>query len=988
MIAILKQPEVRAVSLRERGKAQRLVVEGGPSLSIGRSEGLDVVNEFKGERRTHGVMVCRNGAAIRAKPRPSYTKEVGYKVRRVHKASKFFIHSVPERRRLLPVKSWKKEVQSTMPEKVDGYCYLADPVSKNLGPYPRLKTLLSACPGFNLHHLFLFGTVLHYDITRTNKDYLAERDLWLFYDFPVGADSYFGKRHWQTPGLCYLKDPDAFYIGSWPTLLDVAENFNNFDFSKVVAVSEGKLHYDSSLPSSPVTDEDLVRIMSIFGNWRMGADNFIPNWDVREANPLHALFFAADVRIFQEVNDDSSNGLATTVVDSEGSSTSDITQDTAPETVESEMFEEPWQNELGGYSAVVKRFWRKNMYDFGMTNLYDAQISLRRKVVQDLDLDYPMVPRLLFVEINHVRTESFPNLDYVFHADQGKFPRLYQTRPESRDPDWLDIRRVDAFTTHFSDVHAIFQALDRRMFLLLEDKRPFMWLSTEYIYKARLKAQIHRLMDARTADARRSLFNHFKHGVSNFQFATLLLAMNLRVIYSNRKDSVVAYYDTGSRGEHQVDIQRAGYVLHYDEDDLATVYWLYKDVIVLLDAPPKNRTYFCADFVSLFQRCVARDIFPERVQAVFELLRICAHRRVHFDEPATRRVEYVNTSYFQTNKVLRFYRRTFGDDIAEPVLGKFGVYGLPEPRLPNGDIHDYPLLENCVFENFDITVPAMEAGQGCCAVKLVNCDVRRVQKYMTAERLLNSWTRRDAIQGFAYFTLVGCVRNRSGPRFPVYHVENFGVVQRETLVELHRQRAFIGLNPITFYTLQVGSLLAAYFGVIALIDRSMDLRETGNYCPGYCYKRVTDEDLGAWPTLRLVLQHATKNLHLSVTSNGFWCHIHTYVVPNSLSVAALIAQFSGTEHWSRWDVRVGAPSLPIAQLIPVEDMDKVELERRINTMLDRVNEINYNVRNLTHSIRRMELLAVVVIFIYLTSSEDDYVKLLSPSLALVLWYRL
>jgi hypothetical protein len=902
-------------------------------------------------------------------------------------ATKYFINSVPTSRRFLPAVSWKKEMRADLTCEVAGYCYLADSSTYNLGPYPRLKALLRACPSFDLRHLFLLGSVLHYDLSRKNDKYLEQLDMWLFYDFPVGADSYFGRRQWQTPGLCYLKDPDAFYIGTWPSLLEVAENFQYFDFSKVVVVSQGRLHYDSELPSMPLDDSELSKIMSVYGAWKIGGDHFRPNWDLRATNPLQELFFAADHRLFREIDEDSSGSLATTNYSEPESADSSFTQDTVPETIDSEMFEEPWQDELGGYSAVVKRFWRKNMYDFGAGNMFETQLALRRKVVQDLDLEYPIVPRMLFVEVNHVRTEIFPHLDHVYHADEGIFPRLYQTRRGSADPPWLDVRRVDTMTAHFSDVHAIFQALNRRMFILLEDKRPFMWLATEHLYKAKLKAQHQKLNDERTVDARRSLFTRFRHGVSEFHFATLLLAMNFRVIYSRRRDSVITYYSTGSRGEHPIAINRAGYVLFYDQDDLVTVYFTFKDVVTLLDAPPLTRTYFCADFVDLFERCVERDIFPERVQSVFELLRICAQGRVIFTVPPEIRIENVSTSTTQTQKVLRFYRRVYGDDAVEPAANKVGVYNLPAPKKRDGTTADYPVISECIFRNFDITLPAMEAGKGCCAVKLVNCHLRRIEKYTSADKLLKSWSRKAAIHGYAYFTLKGCVRNRLGPAFPVYHVENFGVVSKETLVELHRQRAFVGLSPLTIASMQTAAFLFAYFGVMATIDRTLDNRAVGHYCPGYCYKRVTDQDLGAWPTLRQMLHHATKNLHLSVTSNGFWCHVHTYAVPNSPSVASLLSEFRGTEHWSRWDKRVGAATIPIARLVPTDAVEAEAMTPLFKSELDRLQEINYNLREVTRSVKRLEAVAFIATLLYLTTSQDVGVCLIAPTVAFVLWFK-
>jgi hypothetical protein len=743
--------------------------------------------------------------------------------------------------------------------------------------------------------------------------------MWLHFDLPVGADSYFGRRQWQTPGLCYLKDPDAFYIGSWPTLLEVAENFENFDFSKVVVTCKGRLHYEESLPSVPTSVDELRQVLLTYGNWRIGA----ANWDPNPAHVLRELFEVQQPRPLDPLDDDSVS-LGPTLVDDEEAEDGSRTMTTAPESIASEMFEEPWQDATGGYDAVIKRFWRKNMYDFGAGSLFETRISLRRKVVQDIDLDYPSATRYLFVNTNNVRVEIFPFTTDVFHADDGRFPRLYQTRQRTPDPFWFDARRVDPYANHFSDVHAILQALNTRMFILLEDRRPFMWLSPEHIYRARLRAQTKRLVDSRSQEARQHLFFEFRHGVSNFHFATLLLAMNLRVIYSRIRDSVVAYYITGSRAHHPVNIRRVGHVLHYDEDDLVAIYRLFSSMVVLLDAPPQSRRHFCANYVNLFERCIARDIYPDRLQSAFELLRISFRRRVIFVGDTAERPDVIDRSFLQTSKVLRLYRRAYGDDAIEPQATRVGVYNLPAPLTRDGSTADYPDVGACVFTNFDITIPALEAGTGHCAVKLVNCDLRRINHFTRAGDLLKAWRKMDAIQGFSYFSLVGCVRNRTGPKFPVYHVENFGVVKRETLVELHRQRAFIGFHPLSvlrFVAVNAGTFIAAYFSFQIGIDALMDRDAIRAYEPGFCYRRVTDAELGAWPTLEEVLAHATKNLHLAVTSNGMWCHIHTYALSNGKSVLDLKQEYMTSRDSSRWQKRVGA-EVPVVVAEPVEELHR------------------------------------------------------------------
>jgi hypothetical protein len=165
------------------------------------------------------------------------------------------------------------------------------------------------------------------------------------------------------------------------------------------------------------------------------------------------------------------------------------------------------------------------------------------------------------------------------------------------------------------------------------------------------------------------------------------------------------------------------------------------------------------------------------------------------------------------------------------------------------------------------------------------------------------------IKGPVYFSLAGYVRTNGGFKHPVYHVENYGTVDRSVLKKLHDQRAFVGFKPlplISFLFANVFSFTFAYFTLLTIIDHALDQRGSGNFFPGYCYKRVTDANLGMWPKLRHVLASANKNMHFAITSNGLWCHVHSYRIHNHPSVDSLRSEFRRSEDSKRWDIRVGA----------------------------------------------------------------------------------
>jgi hypothetical protein len=147
--------------------------------------------------------------------------------------------------------------------------------------------------------------------------------------------------------------------------------------------------------------------------------------------------------------------------------------------------------------------------------------------------------------------------------------------------------------------------------------------------------------------------------------------------------------------------------------------------------------------------------------------------------------------------------------------------------------------------------------------------------------------------------------------------------------------------------------------------------------------------LGPWPTLEEVLIRANKNLHLAVTSNGIWCHIHTYSLTNGKSVRDLKQEFMSSRDSTRWQKRVGA-EFPFVIAEPVKrsehgiqskDLRKLELENyKLKILLEETIEEQRALLKLTKQNR--QLLLIVLLVLGLGGSFAPYGLVLTVALGL------
>lgn len=209
---------------------------------------------------------------------------------------------------------------------------------------------------------------------------------------------------------------------------------------------------------------------------------------------------------------------------------------------------------------------------------------------------------------------------------------------------------------------------------------------------------------------------------------------------------------------------------------------------------------------------------------------------------------------------------------------------------------------------------------GFCAVLLSNVKLVHVRQFTRAWDIEASGLAEQSPVCYAELTRTGYLISTQKRFYPVYHVVRSGSLHPQVLQQLVAQQAYIGAEPmyLKLVAVQITSFAFSYFAFLSFYDAVFgDKAPLEQFVPGKCYKRLTDEDLGWWPTLERALKAMTKGHDLSITSNGLWYHVHSYRVPNAESAGNLLVKYTlGSTDWC-WQKRVGAAS-PTHKPVSVE----------------------------------------------------------------------